>query len=43
MAAVKKVDTGYHSLQFFVDSLEPLEHYKAIEAKLNAFAKLHKR
>jgi len=29
----------YDHLQFFVDSLQPLAHYKAIEARLNSFAK----
>ena len=29
----------YDHLQFFVDELKPLSHYKAIEERLNAFAK----
>jgi len=28
----------YDHLQFFVDELKPLEHYKAIEDQLNRFA-----
>jgi hypothetical protein len=32
-------DIHYDHLQFFVDELKPLSHYKAIEEKLNAFAR----
>ena len=31
----------YDHLQFFVDALKPLAHYKAIEERLTSFAKLH--
>ena len=34
------VDCKYDHLQFFVDDLKPMAHYKAQEAQLNAFAKL---
>ena len=30
----------YDHLQFFVDALKPLAHYKAIEERLTSFAKL---
>ena len=44
-AADERVDTRgdlacrYDHLQFFVDTLQPLSHYKAIEERLNEFAK----
>ena len=33
----------YDHLQFFVDELKPLAHYKAIEKDLNEFAALSKK
>jgi len=32
-------DIQYDHLQFFLDKLKPLDHYKAIEEKLNAFGR----
>ena len=41
MCAAPEVTTcRYDHLQFFVDDLQPLAHYKAIEERLNKFAKL---
>ena len=35
---MQSVTCKYDHLQFFVDSLKPIAHYKACEARLNAFA-----